>query len=317
MRLPPPLRFLALVVGGWVVARATLLAPIWADEKPVDAPVMAEATAVSSPRILSVEPVRTSTSSSNNRPPRRHPRLDIVEGAVAAPLPVTSAHTPATTKQPVAALLPPPSANRWSGSAWLFLRDGGAAGLVPGGTLGGAQAGGRILYRLNGDAARPLALSGRLYAPLDNADAAEAAVGVDWKPFADIPLHLLAERRQALARDGRSAFALTVYGGISDRPAGPLRIEAYAQAGIVGVKSRDLFVDGSMRAGLPFGPVRIGGGVCGAAQPGVARVDVGPQASIRLDIMGRPVSLSADWRMRVFGDAAPSSGPTLTLGTDF
>ena len=218
---------------------------------------------------------------------------------------------------PPALLQPSPGGKRWSASGWLFARKGGASGFVPGGTLGGSQAGMRLTYRLNGDATRPLALTARLYTPLDNVAGAEAAAGVDWKPVARLPVHLLAERRQALSNEGRSAFSLTAYGGVSERKVGPLRLDAYAQAGIIGMKSRDLFADGSARLSLPLQRAKIGGGFWGAAQPGVERLDVGPQASYRLPVRGANVVVAADWRFRLAGDASPASGPTLTLATDF
>ena len=83
------------------------------------------------------------------------------------------------------------------------------------------------------------------------------------------------------------------------------------------MRSRDLFVDGAARVGARIGGVDVGGGVWGAAQPGLARLDIGPQASVRLPLAGTGIRLSADWRFRIAGDAAPASGPTLTVGTDF
>lgn len=209
-------------------------------------------------------------------------------------------------------------ARRWSLSAWSFVRRGDSRSLAAGGLLGGSQAGARLAYRLNRDSARPLALSFRLSAPLRSVPAAEAALGLDWKPDRRLPVHFLAERRQALGRRGRSAFAVAVHGGVSEAPLGPFRIDAYAQAGLVGARSRDAFGDGSVRVSLPVdGKVRLGAGAWAAAQPGLARLDLGPQATVRLPVPGRAVTLAADWRVRIAGDAAPGSGPTLTLATDF
>ena len=64
-----------------------------------------------------------------------------------------------------------------------------------------------------------------------------------------------------------------------------------------------------MRVALPVGPVEIGGGAWGAAQPGAARLDAGPQSSYRLPVRRANLRLAADWRFRVAGDAAPGSGP--------
>lgn len=215
----------------------------------------------------------------------------------------------------------PPAAIRWSASAWAFVRRGEARSLAAGGMLGGSQVGTRMSYRINGDPARPLALSARLYAPARRPAGAEAAFGVEWKPVAALPLRLLAERRQALGSEGRSAFSLTAFGGVSDfKLAGPVRLDVYAQAGIVGARSRDLFADGSARLGIPLDGARavtLGAGLWGAAQPGASRLDAGPSLSLRVPVQGRNLRLSADWRMKLAGDASPGSGPALTIGTDF
>ncbi len=211
----------------------------------------------------------------------------------------------------------PPVVSRWSASAWALVRDGGGTALAAGGMLGGSQAGARLSYRLSG----PVALSARFYTPLEQANGAEAAVGVEWKPSRALPVTLLAERRQRLGKNGRSAFALTAYGGVSEvRIAGAVALDAYAQAGVVGTKSRDLFVDGFASLSLPAaddGKLRLGLGLWGAAQPGVARLDAGPHVSYRLPVNGVPARLSLEWRQRLAGDAAPASGPALTLSTAF
>ena len=211
--------------------------------------------------------------------------------------------------------------SRWSASAWAFVRRGRGRSLAAGGTLGGSQIGGRVAYRLNRDVDRPVALSLRIYAPTGNPAGAEAAVGLAWKPFEALPVTLLAERRRALGGDGRSAFSLTAYGGISKpRVLGPVALDAYAQAGVVGVRSRDAFVDGAVRLTVPLDEeerVSLGVGSWGAAQPGVWRIDAGPHLSARLPLKPVHARLAAEWRFRVAGDASPASGPALTLSADF
>jgi len=185
--------------------------------------------------------------------------------------------------------------------------------------LGGSQAGLRATYRLAGCGA-PLAAGLRVTAPIERPQGAEVAAGLDWQPSSRLPVHLLVERRQRLGREGRSAFGATVYGGIAEAKLGPLRLDSYGQAGIVGLKARDLFADGGLRAALPLGPagrLRVGAGAWAAAQPRVSRVDVGPHAELRLPLGRANASLSADWRFRVAGNARPGSGPALTLATDF
>jgi hypothetical protein len=209
--------------------------------------------------------------------------------------------------------------SRWSGSVWAFFREGDGAALAGGGALGGSQIGARLTYRLSGDIAGPLAVGVRLYAPARRASSSEASLGLEWTPSPRVPLRILAERRQALGTDGRSAFALMVHGGVDDMAVGGFRLDAYGQAGVVGAGSRDAFADGAARLSVPVGDrVELGAGVWAAAQPGAARLDVGPQASLRLpSVAGSAVELRVDWRLRAAGAAGPGSGPSLTLATGF
>ena len=173
-------------------------------------------------------------------------------------------------------------------------------------------------YRINDDVT-PLSIVARAYAPAGQPKAGEVALGLEWQPLPQVPFRLLGERRQAVGGDGRSAFALIAHGGAS-KTIGPAVVETYAQAGIVGVRSRDLFADGAVAVALPLdhaGRLKIGAALWGAAQPGVSRVDAGPQLSFSVPLEGRNLRLSADWRMRIAGDASPASGPALTLATDF
>lgn len=335
----PPLRFLVIVLGGWVALRTALIAPPWSTP-PVGAAAVqspsrampgrtrevgrVQANAVAKGRVTAAAEIRPPGRESRRRPhpalvaPRRGPpsimslaRLTVVTAAV-------SPFSPPTVALPPRPDPATPSTRRWSLAAWSFARRGGAAPLATGGLLGGSQAGARLSYRLNRDSARPLALSLRLSSPLRSEAGAEAALGLDWKPIERLPVHLLAERRQALGKEGRSAFGLTAFGGIGDAPLGRFRLDAYAQAGVVGARSRDLFVDGSIRLSLPLDRnLRVGAGAWAAAQPGLARLDFGPQAALRLPVAGRAVTLAADWRLRTAGNAAPDSGPTVTLSTEF
>lgn len=333
-----PLRFLALVLCGWVGARAVILnipapravqasgaasQPILpattasaAPPAPPTLPGPAAPTIVHAPiREFPYKARRTSVLSPMAAPPISPPSLDRAAATLAArpgeaPTEAASGSAPFGFPMPDAGT---PVRGRWSGSAWLLRRDERrAAALTPGGTLGGSQAGARLAYRI----ARGLALSGRFYLPLRRTGEAEVAAGIDWQPSARLPVHLLAERRRDVGGAGRSAFALTLYGGASGRLPGGLRAEAYGQAGVVGARSRDLFIDGSVRVALPAGPVEVGGGAWGAAQPGAARLDAGPSVSYRLPVRRANLRLQADWRFRIVGDAAPGSGPALTLAAD-
>jgi hypothetical protein len=337
-RLPPPLRFLAISVGLWTCLRAAVLAPSW-----WAAPLPPKPAAASGPAPTKedgflaeaeIQPHRARSSApavAAERaagPTRRTPAAPTPEALSAAsnpsePPPPSKEIFPSGTTaladpaprplglDPPAA--PPSTTSRWSASSWLFWRRGGGPGLAVGGALGGSQGGARALFSVT----PALALSARLSAPLSHAAGAESAVGLDWHPLRRVPVHLLAERRQALGREGRSAFDLTVYGGVSDAALGRFRIDAYAQAGLVGARRRDAFADGALRLSLPLGRLKLGAGAWGAAQPGVARVDVGPQVAVGVTLAGHNVTVAADWRVRIAGNARPGSGPAVTLGTDF
>jgi hypothetical protein len=349
-RIPAPLRFLAGICLGWICVRAGIiwLAPWDAGAATRDVTVAATAPSVPAmSRVSAASVPLVSPDAPADRVPWTlgHRSLADSTPVLTGPAPPPAATARAWTANSIhsaagvprvarKAVEPPPSpelspsfippaapstGRRWSLSAWAFVRGGGAAPLAPGGTLGGSQAGVRGTYRILGTRA-PLALSLRMSTPLEQARGAEAAVGLDWKPLRGAPVHLLAERRQRLGRDGRSAFGLTAYGGIDDARLGPLRLDAYGQAGVLGLKRRDLFADGAVRAALPVdrgGRFRLGAGAWGAAQPGVARVDVGPHAELRLPLGPTAASLSADWRFRIGGNARPGSGPALILAAGF
>lgn len=207
-------------------------------------------------------------------------------------------------------------------SAWLLARSGtGTPALSGRAALGGSQAGVRGSWRL--DRAGRAEAFARLSSTGRAGDGAEAALGVALSLYRRLPLQLVAERRQAIAgTGGRSAFAAYIVGGVDTVRAGPALIDAYGAAGMVGLRSHDLFAEGSAIARIPvarIGPVDLsaGGGVWAAAQPGASRVDVGPRAQLRWrEGQVRPV-ISLDWRQRVSGEARPRSGPALTVGADF
>jgi hypothetical protein len=334
MRSAPPIRFLLLLVGGWIGIRTILLATLWgpvtvartiepgpATETPIAVQRDLEGSAPPSHATGSgqapvpLRPVRMAAfaPTTDRAPDPSNASLGLwtpVSG------PAASASDMAARPRPVVAPLLPARASRWSGSAWLLLRPDGGGSLAPGGTLGGSQVGGRLLYRLGPDRS-PLAASLRVYSPLGDAAEAEAALGLDWRPLSSVPVNLIVERRQALGANGRSAFSILAYGGASDEHLpGGLRLDAYAQAGIVGARSRDLFADGSLKVTRPIGPVSVGGGAWGAAQPGASRFDLGPTIDWTSGDRSR-FRLSADWRFRVAGEAEPGSGPALTLAAGF
>ena len=200
-------------------------------------------------------------------------------------------------------------------SAWALLRgQPGPAGLATGGTLGGSQAGARLTYAFS----PLLAASLRSSSPVGGARGGEVAAGIKLTPFRSIPVSLTAERRQAIGSTGggRSAFAMFVEGGLYQRPiAWGFDLDAYAQAGVVGIRSRDLFADGGFTLTRPlYGRFSAGFGMWGGVQPGLYRVDAGPRLSMKVR---NNMRVHLDWRQRLAGNAEPGSGPAVTLAADF
>ena len=220
---------------------------------------------------------------------------------------------------PAAPRAPPGAraAGRWSASAWLLVRDdGGGPALAPGGTLGGSQAGARLLYRMGGG----LALSG----------ARLSAAAADRGRRGGGRARLAARRARCPSTsspNGGRRWAATaappsrspLYGGAQPRPAArPAARRLRPGRAWSASRSRDLFVDGSVRVSRAARPGRgrrrrLGRG---PARRRAARRRAQPSPG-GCRSRGANSGSQADWRFRVAGDAAPGSGPALTLAADF
>jgi hypothetical protein len=202
-------------------------------------------------------------------------------------------------------------------SAWALVRNQQPGAVGPGslagtGNLGGSQAGARLTYAFNRQVAASLRTSSDL-----GRRGFEVAAGVRVKPLVSIPVWVTAERRQRVGQfGGRNAFAIFAEGGLYQRPLPwEFSLDAYLQGGMVGMRSRDLFVDGAFAVTRPvYKNFSAGFGVWGGAQPGLYRVDVGPRITVKVR---NNVRVHFDWRQRLAGNALPGSGPAITLGADF
>ena len=144
------------------------------------------------------------------------------------------------------------------------------------------------------------------------------------RPLHQVPIRLAAEGRLSATDAGTevrpSAYAVTELAPL-DLPAG-LRGEVYLQAGYVGGTFATPFVDGQARidrdvtSAADF-DLRAGAGAWGGAQEDGARLDIGPSASVTFELGDARGRLAADYRVRVAGNAEPSSGPALTLSAGF
>jgi hypothetical protein len=337
-----PVWFVGMVVGGWTAMRLLLVLPFETAATP-DGPrarLVLPDQARLAQRPPHVEELRQHVASPlRTRPQAGMPLPPVMILSATARGPVDAfgpmATRPASTAAPTEPAYPaqeagipgPPQAgrqsSRWSGAAWMLWRPEGAeVALAPAGRLGGAQAGLRVDYALRpGSPLRP-ALYGRVSGALGEPVAAEAAMGVALRP-AGLPVALAIERRAALSHGGRNDFALIIAGGLYRRPlTRHLRIDGYGQAGMVGLTRPDAFVDGRLTVETVAGhqgsgEIAIGAGLWGGAQPGLARLDIGPQVTVRLPLGSSHVRLGLEWRQRIAGEARPASGPAISAGLDF
>lgn len=228
---------------------------------------------------------------------------------------------------------PPPVKDdpRWSGDNWLLLRAGsGTAAQAPGAaSYGASQAGAVVRYRLGrGDVHESygyLRTSLAINAPGRDK---ELALGFGFRPLARLPLRVLAEARLQDTRTGpmqvRPVATVITELPPQELPLG-LRAEAYAQGGYAGGRGATVFYDAQVMidralpgVGGQNRDLRIGAGIWSGGQEGAVRFDVGPRASVRLDLGdATPARIALDWRFRVAGSARPGSGPALTVASSF
>lgn len=342
-RFSAPIRFLAGILALWIGARIWWLLPepvqdgvilaAQAEDQLHPVPPFAEAGPPAG------SPISAAPHSAPDLPARRHDGTRSAALLVAATQPADATSnrpiSPASVARDSASAridLPVPmprtsmdrdaAESRWSGNAYLFVRDGNGDALAAGGQLGGGQVGARIAWRLNSEGPTRLAVAARVYAPLDRGRAAEVAAGLDFHPLPGQPLRLSIERRFDAGGEGRSAWSAYAAGGFWRAIGNAIELDGYAQAGVVGARARDLFADGALRIvhRQDMGSdivVRMGGGAWAGAQPGVERIDVGPRLAVGMPVGGTSISAALEGRFRIAGDAAPGSGVALTLATDF
>jgi hypothetical protein len=215
----------------------------------------------------------------------------------------------------------PARPDRWQGSTWMLWRENGPSPTDTAiGRLGASQTGLRIDYDLTPDAQSRTVAYARATSALKRPTAPEAAIGLAIQPVRAIPVSLAVERRIALGQRARNANAVMAVGGFGPTPVGSgLEAEAYAQAGMVGFNRRDAFIDGKLSLLSPVNTtkLRIGAALSGGAQPGVERLDIGPELQVRLPLPSVAARISVEWRERIAGRAAPASGVAITLAADF
>jgi len=217
---------------------------------------------------------------------------------------------------------------RWMASAYMLLRGGkGDAGPA---RLGGAQAGGRLVWMPDPLARRPVALALRAYIPLNalrrNVPAShgiQAVAGVEWAPLASVPVNIAAERYLPIGDEARKGWSLRLSGGMDQLPIAPgVDGGGYVQGGIIGLHHAEAYGEGRIHIGTHHD---LGNGLAlsaaangwAAAQRGTQRVDIGPSAGFSATGSNRSINVSIDWRLRAAGNAKPGNGPALTVNAAF
>jgi hypothetical protein len=343
-----PLRFFGLLMVGWVAARlfsqpgppllfipAPDFATVVPQRLPMASPSLiqtATAKAIPSPHLqwaihgASSSPTMTTAQTPQATDAISVDLLDVIAFSMAfanrhyATDPDYNRGTPSLSAAPLL-LSTPTRPDRWHGSAWMLWRENGTSLADAAiGRLGASQAGLRIDYDLTPTAPSRTVAYARATSALQRPAAPEAAIGLSIQPVRTIPVSLAVERRIALGEGARNANAMMAVGGFGPTPVGHgLEVEAYAQAGMVGFNRRDAFIDGkvSLLSPVNTAPLRIGAALSGGAQPGVERLDIGPELQIRLPLPSVAARIAVEWRERVAGRAAPSSGLAVTLAADF
>ena len=225
-------------------------------------------------------------------------------------------------------LLATPRGNtrRWSFDAWAFWREDTTTPITSGRpSYGRSQAGGILRYRPWPGSRWQPAIHLRTSWALDGAREREVALGASARPLPSVPVAIAAEARYFDGSQGSevrpAAYAVTQMPP-AELPLG-LRGEVYAAGGYVGGRNATAFVDGQARVdrrviGLTDNAeFRLGAGTWGGAQAEGGRLDVGPTASLPFSLGRISGRASADYRLRVAGDAEPASGPAITVSIGF
>lgn len=306
-----PIRFVALVVGGWTALRL-VSPPLGSMPLPTlpfspfqpRAPMLASLNLPSPHPPDRTVPVATATPHRTEARPLAMPiaaggwspalvdrmiDTQLAFARVPGPPRALAAFAPGAgfsadeAGVPPLAIPGPPAATsstrRWSGAAWMLWRDGDDLLPRTRPRLGGSQAGVRLDYRLAPRSALAPTLyaraTGALYAPT----AMQLAGGIAMRPVASLPVTVAVERRQALSSGARSDFALLAAGGVDHVPlgGGRLRLDGYGQAGAIGFGPPDGFADGRLTVDRVLSP-RGGSGkgeiALGAGLWGNAQPDV-------------------------------------------
>jgi hypothetical protein len=344
-----PLLVFATVIGGWLVLRVLLWEPPFGSAAPARSIAQAPAVIASTVHTAKVQ-VSTRTVAPQQRsdapplPRSGSERTSVPETwTLALPAETAAWSVPPLADRPTQAypVLPEASgvgreaeleaepgngSSRWSGDAWLFLREHSTAPLAAGRpAYGRSQAGAVLRYRISAASTHRPSAYLRAISALAGPRERELAAGLGARPLPRLPVSVAAEvrvhERRAGSETRAAAFAVTELAPVN-LPLG-LRGELYAQVGYVGGRFATPFADGQLRvdrilAGRRGGSeLRLGGTLSGWAQRRAGRLDIGPSATLSFPLGTAHSRLALDYRLRVAGDAEPANGPALTFSAGF
>ncbi len=217
------------------------------------------------------------------------------------------------------------SQSRWTMDSWALLREDDSPQLISARpSYGRSQLGAVLRYRLAPASGHAPQAHLRASAALAGSREQELAAGLSARPLPKVPVRVYAEARLRDGSAGREARAAAF--AVSEFPPLPLpggaTAEAYVQAGYVSGTFATGFVDGQVRIARELASaddfrLSAGGGAWGGAQEGSGRLDIGPSAAVTVGVGRVNARVSADYRFRVAGEAAPSDGPALTISAGF
>ncbi|WP_022672784.1 hypothetical protein [Novosphingopyxis baekryungensis] len=203
--------------------------------------------------------------------------------------------------------------------AYGFYRAGRGPAAITGTRYGGSQAGAIAALPVAAVNGTPIEILSRLsYAP-DDPQSLEPGAGLRWTPTRG--LSVAAEYRRRADGIG-TAIAYMAGGPPPIALPADFALELYGQAGLYRQNGLHGFYDGQasvMRTVAAAGPtaLSLGGGAWSGGTQDVQRLDIGPRLALRLPVGALTLAMSADYRFRMAGAAAPGSGPALTIAAQY
>jgi hypothetical protein len=345
-----PLLYFGVVLAGWIAGRSMMLdapanpitaSPAFAAKpslravsaKPDMEPAIAASRSISRARAAQRRAPRPFFTSFGLHPaqdpwqeggrPSGLPMLTLVAGG-GEPLSTGRDTPPTNALAPVGKAGSPPLERRWGANVYAYsfwrFSTGESNALAPQAQYGGSQSGMILTVDPFGAQDKGLAILARGAFTPDGADK-ELALGLRWRPAANVPLSLSAERRFRF--NGVDRFSFYAAGGLDKVPViGELALDAYAQAGFATGKGGSGFFDAQGKLTHPVGElggvrVKAGAGSWAGGQRGASRLDVGPTIAAQIDAGPAPILIQLDWRLRAAGDARPKNGLALTVSSGF